>query len=61
MKNMPHIASRMLNPALLLESSYARTFFSALGAGKMRGIRLGRVWRVTESNLKTFIEDHRPK
>ena len=30
MKNMPHIASRMLNSSLFLESSYARTFFSAL-------------------------------
>lgn len=30
MKNMPHIASRVLNKPLLLEPGYARTFFSAL-------------------------------
>lgn len=30
MKNMPHIASRVLNTPLLLEPGYARTFFSAL-------------------------------
>jgi hypothetical protein len=30
MKNYAHIASRVLNTPLLLEPSYARTFFSAL-------------------------------
>ena len=32
MKNMPHIASRVLNKPLLLEPGYARTFFSALSS-----------------------------
>ncbi len=38
MKNFPHLSARLLNLPLLVESGYARVFFSAL-AGRL-GVRV---------------------
>ena len=37
------------------------TVLSWLFSGEMRGIRLERVWRVTDSDLKAFIKNNRSR
>lgn len=33
-----------------------RTVYSLLESGQLQGIKIGKVWRVTEEDLKAFIE-----
>jgi excisionase family DNA binding protein len=55
-------AERLFTPQQVAErlQVQVQTVVRWLRSGQLKGTKFGRLWRVTEQDLHTFIQEHRP-